>query len=112
MSKFVAGEQPFGLCAPPVVAEPQPLSALAVLPLDTLEHGAYYAGNLGTTPAVTRWHAKKRRFVFGEFSLGRQRVRSVAHVAENGTAERFIPLSKQEPKDSYRVSDYAFETGS
>jgi hypothetical protein len=111
MGKFVPGRQPFRLYTPPVSAEQQPLSALVALPPEVLEHGAYYAGNLGTIPAVTRWHAKKRRFVFGEFTLGRQHVRSVAHVAENGTAERFSPLSKIEPKDSCRVSDYAFETG-
>jgi hypothetical protein len=107
MSKLVVGGQPY---AAPVSVE-QSLCALAALPLEALEHGAYYAGNLGAAPAVTRWHAKKRRFVFGEFTLGRQRVRSVPHAAENGAAEGFIPLSKTEPKDRYRLSDYAFETG-
>jgi hypothetical protein len=76
-----------------------------------LEHGAYYAGKLSGKPAVARWHAKKRRFVFEEFTLGRQHVRSVAHVADSATVERFIPLFKIEPKDTCRVSEYAFETG-
>jgi hypothetical protein len=111
MSKYALPGQPSGLYAPPALAERQPSSAPAPLPLEALEHGAYYAGNLGATPAVTRWHAKKRRFVFGEFILGRQQVRSVAHIAENAAAEHFIPLSRTEPKDSCRVSDYAFETG-
>ena len=87
------------------------MSPPATLTLETLEHGAYYAGKLGVTPVVARWHAKKRRFMFGEFTLGRQHVRSVAHVADSVTGERFIPLSKTEPKDTYRVSNYAFETG-
>ncbi len=112
MSRFVLpGGQPFRPFAPPVSVEQQPLSEPAALPLETLEHGAYYAGKLGFTPAVARWHAKKRRFVFGEFSLGRQCVRSVAHVADSGTRERFTPLSKTAPKATCRVSDYAFETG-
>jgi hypothetical protein len=112
MSQFeLPGEQPFRLYLPLVSVEQQPSSVPAALPLDMLEHGAYYSGNLGVAPMVARWHAKKRRFVFGEFTLGRQQVRSVAHAADSGTGERFIPLSKIEPKDTYRVSDYAFETG-
>ena len=88
----------------------QPMSEHGALPMEMLEHGAYYAGKLGVTLMVARWHAKKRRFVFGEFSLGRQTVKSAAHIAERGAGERFIPLSKTTPKDNCRVSDYAFET--
>jgi hypothetical protein len=111
MSRFVLPDgPPFTLHVPLVSAE-QPSSSSVGLGSETLEHGAYYAGNLGTKPAVARWHAKKRRFVFGEFALGRLCVRSVTHVAEGTTGERFIPLSKTEPKDANRVSDYAFETG-
>ena len=113
MSQFVLPSgQPFPLYAPLGSAEQQPLSAPAALALETLEHGAYHAGQLGVTPAVARWHGKKRRFVFGEFTLGRRCVRSVAHITdgESGTAQRFVPLSRSEPKDTYRVSDYAFET--
>ena len=112
MSQFVVpGSEPFTLQAPLVSAE-QPASLPVALSLETLEHGAYYAGKVGVASTVARWHAKKRRFVFGEFTLGRQRVRSLAHIADtnSGTEERFIPLSRPESRDSYRVSDYAFET--
>src|SRR5262245_32000404 len=53
-----------------------------VLAPAALEHGAYYAGTLGGATAAARWHAKKRRFVFSEFILGSQRVRSVAHLSD------------------------------
>ena len=82
----------------------------AVLLLQTLEHGAYYAGKLDTTPAVARWHAGKRRFVLSDFSFGQQRVRSIPHVEDGGAGERFAPLSRTNPKKSYEVSDYSFET--
>ena len=49
--------QPFRLSVPALSEEEQ-----VALPLEALEHGAYYAGKLGVTPAVARWHAKKRRF--------------------------------------------------
>jgi len=80
------------------------------LSLQTLEHGAYYAGKLGAMRAVARWHAKKRRFVLGEFTFGRQRARLVAHAADMPMGECFIPLSKTDPKDTQQLSDYAFET--
>jgi hypothetical protein len=88
----------------------QPRFAPAALPLEMLEHGVHYAGKLGVTPAVARWHAMKRRFVFEEITLGRQHVRTVAHVADIGTGERFAPLSKTSPNDTCRVSGFAFET--
>jgi hypothetical protein len=97
------GGQPFSRDVPPASTE-RGLSS------EDLEHGAYYAGKLGATAVIARWHAKQRRFVFGEYALGGQRVRSVAHVADSATGERFTPLTRIEPKDSYRVSDYAFET--
>jgi hypothetical protein len=104
MSEFVlpGGQQPW-LQVPPASAE-------RGLLVKELEHGVYYAGKLGATAAIARWHASKRRFVFTEYALGRQHVRSVAHVADSASGERFTPLTKIEPKDSYRVSDYAFET--
>ena len=108
MGEFVLpGAQPFSLHVPPSgerQATPEALS------LQTLEHGAYYAGRLGDAPLVARWHAKKRRFVFREFSLGRQRVRSVAHITDTARREFFVPLSKTKPKSNCEVSDYAFET--
>ena len=75
-----------------------------------LEHGDYYAGKFGTTAAIARWHSGKRRFVFVEYALGRERVRSVPHIAESAAGERFTPLTRIEPKPASRVSDYAFET--
>jgi len=111
MNHFVLPDgQPFTLYAPLGSAEP-PLSSPAPLASEALEHGAYYAGKLGVRPAVARWHAKRRRFLFGEFSLGRHCVKSVAHVADSATGEGFVPLAKTDAKASYRVSDYAFETG-
>lgn len=112
MSQFVLpGSEPFTLQVP-LGSAGQPVSSPEALALETLEHGAYYAGKVGVASTVARWHAKKRRFVFGEFTLGRQRVRSLAHIADStsGTEERFSPLSRPESKDSFRVSDYAFET--
>jgi hypothetical protein len=110
MNHFVLSDgQPFTLHTPLGSAE-SPLSSPVALAPEMLEHGAYYAGKLGVMPAVARWHGKKRRFVYGEFTLGQHCVRSVAHVADSATAERFAPVSKTEPKDSYRLSDYAFET--
>ena len=90
---------------------PPPASAQEeVLSPDALEHGAYYSGKLGATATIARWHARKRRFVFGEYALGHERVRSVAHIAESATGDRFAPLTKIEAKHACRVSDYAFET--
>ena len=106
--RFPGGRPPFTLVEP-APADGQSLSESA-LPPEMLEHGAYYVGKLGGATAVARWHAKKRRFVFSEFSMGRQHIRSIAHVAEKGTGERFAPLSKTEPKGAADISDYAFET--
>jgi hypothetical protein len=111
MSQFVLpGEQLFGSFPPLAPVEQRPLFEPAALPLETLEHGAYYAGKVDGAPAVARWHAKRRRFVFGEFTLGRHCVRSVAHIGDSTTGARFTPLSKTAPKSTCRVSDYAFET--
>ena len=105
MSAFVLpGGQAFQLDSQPVPMEP------GVLSTEQLEHGVYYAGKLAATPVIARWHAKKRRFVFGEYALGGQRVRSVTHVADGATGEQFAPHTKTEPTAAYRVSDYAFET--
>jgi len=79
---------------------------------EALEHGGYYAGKLGLTSVVARWHAKRRRFVFEEFALGGKRVRSVPHALDATSGERFIPLAKIEPTNDQRLSDYAFETAS
>ena len=87
-------------------------SAHAGLHAEALEHGSYYAGKLGVKPVVARWHAKRRRFVFEEFALGANRVRSVPHALDATSGERFIPIAKIEPKNEQRLSDYAFETAS
>ena len=84
----------------------------AGLHAEALVHGDYYAGKLGVKAVVARWHAKKRRFVFEEFVLGGNRVRSVPHALDAASGERFIPLAKIEPKNEQRLSDYAFETAS
>ena len=94
--------------SPRVVAKQT--SALVALPVKTLEHGAYYVGKLGVTTTVARWHAKKQRFLFEEFNLGQQRVRSVVHATAGGPEQRFFPLSRIEPNNTQRLSDYAFET--
>jgi hypothetical protein len=87
-------------------------SDLTVLAADCLEHGAYYTGKLGSAPMVARWHAQRRRFVFVEYALGRQRTRSVAHIGGGGPGDRFAPLAKTNPSAAARLSDYAFETAS
>ena len=112
MSEFVLPEsQPLALHGVPTVSdEKQPVPVAGVLPPDTLDHGAYYTGQLGATAVIARWHANKRRFVFGEYSLGSQHVRAVPHIADGGKAEAFAPLSMTQPKGAHRVSEYAFET--
>ena len=108
MSEFVFPLAMYGV--PAVSDEKQASSEANVLPPDALEHGAYYTGQLGPAAAIARWHANKRRFVFGEYSLGSQRIRAVSHIADGGKAEVFAPLSMTQPKGTQRVSEYAFET--
>ena len=112
MSEFVLpGSQPLVLYGvTPVSDEEQALPVTNVLQPDALEHGAYYTGQLGSAAVIARWHANKRRFVFGEYTLGSQRVRAVSHIADGGKAEAFAPLSMTQPKGTHRVSEYAFET--
>ena len=108
MSEFVLPLEPYGV--PSVLEEKQASPEANVLPPGALEHGAYYTGQLGSAAVIARWHANKRRFVFGEYSLGSQRIRAVSHIADGGKAEAFAPLSTTEPKGTQRVSEYAFET--
>jgi hypothetical protein len=104
MSEFVlAGGQTLALPEPAVSIEPQVSGG-------ELEHGLYYAGKLGATVAIARWHARKRRFVFVEYALGSQQVRAVAYTADGANGEGFTPLARIEPRAASRVSDYAFET--
>jgi hypothetical protein len=74
------------------------------------EHGAYYTGKIGAVSAIARWHAKKQRFVFGQFNFGRHRVTSIPHVVEQGPGETVRAVIQSGPTDTSRVSDYAFET--
>lgn len=105
------GGEPFALYeAPRASTDKQELSAARVLPPEVLEHGAYYVGRFEYAPAIARWHAKKRRFLFGEHTLGRRLIRAVLHVADESTPEAFALLSKTQVKEAYRISDYAFET--
>lgn len=80
------------------------------LPVASLEHGAYYAGKLNASPIVARWHAKKRRFVFEEYAVGRKHTRSVAHVQDCKSGDGFAPLAMASISANGGVSDYAFET--
>ena len=81
-----------------------------VLSPDMLEHGAYYAGRIVSARVVARWHAKRQRFVLGEFIFGRQHARSLVHIDQRRAGEWFAPFYKSIPKESSRISDYAFET--
>ncbi|MEO8008518.1 MAG: hypothetical protein ABI728_08375 [Betaproteobacteria bacterium] len=81
-----------------------------VLSLNALLHGAYYNGLLGDLTTVGRWHATKRRFVFWEHEMGEPKLKSAPHVGDAGTGARFAPLSRQEAKGEYHISDFAFET--
>ena len=111
MSEFVlADAEPSSSIGSVVPPEGKSLPVPEALPMQSLEHGAYYAGTLGTESVVARWHAKRQCFVFWEFSVGHNRVNSVAHVGGSGTGKRFAPLSRSEPNDACRVSDYSFET--
>ena len=115
MSEFVLpGSQPFALYGVSSMSDQGqalPVAEVAeVLPSDALQHGAYYTGQLGSKTVIARWHANKRCFVFGEYTLGSQRIRAVPHAAEGGKAEAFAPISMTQPKAGYRISEYAFET--
>jgi hypothetical protein len=107
---ILLGGQSYALHAPPTQAEKQTLCAAGVLGTETLEHGAYYAGQLGSSPAIARWHQKKRRFVYAQYTMGSPRVKSIPHLDDAGTGDVFLPLSKTQPKSAERVTEYAFET--
>ena len=106
----MAHSQPFTLDLPPTAQQMQVLYAHGVLRPEQLEHGAYYSGELRSATIIGRWHATQRRFVVWHTDLGKKKLRSVPHVAEAKTEDMLIPLSRQEPVDSQKISDYAFET--
>ena len=107
---ILLGGQSYALHAPPTQAEKQTLCAAGVLHSEALEHGAYYAGQMRSAPATARWHKRKRRFVYTQYTMGSPGVRAIPHLDDGGTGEVFLPLSKTLPKSAERVTDYAFET--
>jgi hypothetical protein len=97
------------LCTPTPQSGP---SAATAIEIEALEHGVYYRGRFRSDTAIARWHEKKGRFVHAEYSLGRQRVRTLTYADSGNAREGFYPLSATSPKDGQRISDYAFETAS
>jgi hypothetical protein len=93
----------------PTAAQRALLERKALSP-DTLLHGAYYNGLLGDTTTIGRWHARNRRFVFWEHSMGEPKLKAAPHVADAGAGVRFAPLSRQESEGGNHISDFAFET--
>ena len=95
---------------PQLTAAQNALLERKVLPLNSLQHGAYYNGLLDNLTATGRWHAEKRRFVFWEHSVDQPQSKATPHVADLGTGPRFAPLSKQESDGGAHLSDFAFAT--
>lgn len=106
----MAQSQPFTLHLPPTEKELQVLYSIGVLRPEKLEHGAHYSGELRGTTVTGRWHAAKRHFVVWHTEHGKKTLRTVPHVSAAKTEDMMIPLSRQEPVASQRISDYAFET--
>jgi hypothetical protein len=109
-STIMFGGLSFVLDEPFATHSQQAPSSSAALGFDALEHGAYYTGLLRSDTAIARWHANKGRFVHAEYSLGRQRVRTLAYIDSGNARDGFCPLALASPKDGQRISDYAFET--
>lgn len=97
---------------PQLTAAQKALLERKVLPLNSLQHGAYYNGLLDDTTTIGRWHAEKRRFVFWQQSLELPQAKATPHVADLGTGPRFAPLSRQESEGGSHISDFAFATTS
>jgi hypothetical protein len=106
----VPRHQPFTLDLPPTAQQLQVLYTHGVLRPEQLEHGAYYSGEMRSTAVMGRWHAKKRHFVIWHTELGKKELRTIPHVCNARTEDMLMPLSRQEPVASQRISDYAFET--
>jgi hypothetical protein len=96
--------------AKPLTAAQQALQERKVLPLSSLQHGAYYSGLLDDTTTVGRWHAERRRFIFWENGMPQPQSKATPHVADLGSGPRFAPLARQEPDGRAEVSDFAFAT--
>ena len=104
------GSGPVAPAKPEVTAAHQALIERKVLPLSSLQHGAYYSGFLDNAPTTGRWHGEKRRFVFWDQTMQQPRAKTIPHVADQGAGPRFAPLSRQEPDAKSEVSDFAFAT--
>lgn len=104
------GNRPLAKTAPQVTAAHQSLLEGKALPLNSLQHGAYYSGFLDNTATTGRWHNEKRRFVFWEQGVQQPGSKTVPHVADLGPGPRFAPLARQEPDGKTQVSDFAFAT--
>ena len=94
--------------AKPLTAAQQALQERKVLPLNSLQHGAYYSGILDNLTIVARWHGEKRRFVVWESNVQQPQAKAIPHVADLGSGQRFAPLARQEPDGQSEVSDFAF----
>lgn len=98
------------LAKTPLTAAQQALLERKVLPISSLQHGAYYKGLLDNTMTIGRWHAERHRFIFWENGMPQPQSKATPHVADLGTGPRFAPLSRQEPDPRYEVSEFAFVT--
>jgi hypothetical protein len=94
---------------PPTAAQ-QALRERKVLPVNSLQHGAYYSGLLDNVTTIGRWHAEKRRFIFWDQGMQQPQSKSIPHVEDLGSGPCFAPLSQQECDAASQVSDFAFET--
>jgi hypothetical protein len=112
MTEFgvLIADQPAGQEKPNLTAAQKALLDRKVLPLATLVHGDYYAGFLGDTNTIGRWHAHRRRFVAWEHEMGQAKLKAAPHVADAGTGARFAPLSPKQAESTCHVSDFALET--
>lgn len=104
------GNWPASQARPTLTAAQQALLERKVLPLSSLQHGAYYSGYLDNVTTIGRWHAEKHRFIFWENGMQQPGSKATPHVADLGSGQRFAPLSRQDPDAKYKVSDFAFAT--
>jgi hypothetical protein len=110
ITPILTGDQPGAQAMPPHTAAQQALRERKVLPLSSLQHGAYYSGYLDNLMTTGRWHGEKHRFIFWENGMEAPGSKTTPHVADLGTGPRFAPLERQEPDPKYAVSDFAFAT--
>lgn len=104
------GDRQVAQSKPQLSAAQKALLERRVTPLNLLIHGAYYKGFLDDAPAVGRWNAHKRRFVFWEHNMAQPQSKATPHVADLGAGPRFAPITQQESGAETHVSDFALET--